>query len=90
MPSAYTGSDLLKEGHMSTNLEKEQPMNESILNYPGFQALPKGVKQMLLASETHFFDQPAPHRQEQKRTSHALRPIRGFNLFRAIPICAGV
>jgi len=44
-------------------------MNTSILNYPGFQTLPKGVKQMLVASESHFFDQPAPHRKEQNRAA---------------------
>ena len=27
-----------------------------MVTYPGFQTLPKGVKQMLLASESHFFD----------------------------------
>jgi hypothetical protein len=27
-----------------------------MVTYPDFQALPKGVKQMLLASESHFFD----------------------------------
>jgi len=27
-----------------------------MVTYPGFQRLPKGVKQMLLASESHFFD----------------------------------
>jgi hypothetical protein len=36
-------------------------MNTTILNYPGFQTLPKGVKQMLLFSEAHFFEQLASH-----------------------------
>jgi hypothetical protein len=44
-------------------------MNSTILNYPGFQTLPKGVKQMLLVSEAHFFDQPASHPQEHTRTA---------------------
>jgi hypothetical protein len=35
-------------------------MNTTILNYPGFHALPKGVKQMLLASESYFFEHDAP------------------------------
>ncbi len=33
-------------------------MNTTILNHPDFHALPKGVRQMLLASESYFFDQP--------------------------------
>jgi len=40
-------------------------MNTTILNYPGFQSLPKGLKQMLLVSEACFFDQTAPHYLEQ-------------------------
>ena len=36
-------------------------MNETILNYPGFQSLPKGAKQMLLVSESHFFEEAVPH-----------------------------
>jgi hypothetical protein len=48
-------------------------MNTSIMNYPGFQTLPKGVRQMLLVSEAHFFDQPVSHRQPQ--TAPAQEPI---------------
>jgi hypothetical protein len=32
-------------------------MNSITATYPGFQALPKGIKQMLLISESHFFDE---------------------------------
>jgi len=49
-------------------------MNATILNYPGFQTLPKGVKKMLLASEAYFFDEPAPHRMEQKDNDHRRCP----------------
>jgi hypothetical protein len=31
-------------------------MRTIILTYPGFQSLPRGIKQMLVASETFFFD----------------------------------
>jgi hypothetical protein len=31
----------------------------TILSYPKFQHLPKGVKQLLLFSESYFFDLPA-------------------------------
>jgi len=40
-------------------------MNTTILNYPDFQSLPEGLKQMLLVSEAHFCDHPASHHQDQ-------------------------
>jgi hypothetical protein len=49
-------------------------MNTTILNYPGFQTLPKGVKKMLLVSEAYFFDEPASHRMEQRESSNGRRP----------------
>ncbi|HEX3718940.1 MAG TPA: hypothetical protein VH595_13305 [Verrucomicrobiae bacterium] len=60
-------------------------MNTTILNYPGFQTLPKGAKQMLLFSETHFFDPPAPHYAEENVAVEEAR-ARGNTLFRVIPI----
>lgn len=66
-------------------------MNTTILNYPGFQTLPKGVKQMLLVSEAHFFDQPVSHHQEQKWTVQEMRGDRGSkNSLRSPLITAGV
>jgi hypothetical protein len=53
-------------------------MNATILNYPGFQTLPKGVKQMLLVSESYFFEQDAAPRPIQNRAVYVLRAIRGF------------
>jgi hypothetical protein len=32
-------------------------MKSIMMTYPGFQALPKGIKKMLLASESFFFSQ---------------------------------
>jgi hypothetical protein len=32
-------------------------MKSIMITYPNFRALPKGVKQMLLVSESFFFDQ---------------------------------
>jgi hypothetical protein len=55
-------------------------MNTTILNYPGFQNLPRGVKQMLLASEAHFFDQAAPHYKDQERVAQEMRTHRGFKV----------
>jgi len=67
---------------MNTTLQnEEQPMNTTILNYPGFQSLPKGIKQMLLASEAHFFDQPASRHKEQKSTAQEMRTNRGLKIF---------
>lgn len=46
-------------------------MNSITATYPGFQALPKGIKQMLVVSESLFFDDAkappkAPDRQPQR------------------------
>ncbi len=66
---------------MNTTLQDAQPMNTTIMNYPGFQTLPKGIKQMLLVSEEHFFDQPVSHYKEQERAAQELRTSRGFKVF---------
>jgi hypothetical protein len=65
---------------MNTTLQGKQAMNTTILNYPGFQTLPKGTKQMLLASEAHFFDQSASHHDEQNSTAQEIRTGRGFKV----------
>jgi hypothetical protein len=64
---------LLDKSAYERHITEERPMNASILNYPGFQTLPKGVKQMLVASEAHFFDQPAPHYKEQRDNGYGRR-----------------
>ena len=56
-------------------------MNTTILNDPEFHALPKGVRQMLLASESYFFDQPMARTVEPAPCEHqgmAGTPRRGF------------
>jgi len=40
-------------------------MNTTILNYPGFQSLPKEIKQMLVASEAHYFELPASYHRKR-------------------------
>lgn len=35
-------------------------LNSIAATYPGFQALPKGVKQLLLVSESVFFEEARP------------------------------
>jgi len=52
--------------------------------YPGFQALPKGVKQMLLLSESLFFEEARPEPLPSARP----RPPaagRSFSLAQMIP-----
>jgi hypothetical protein len=68
--------------NMNTTLHAEQTMNTTILNYPGFQSLPKGVRQMLLVSEAYFFDEPASHHQEPEVV--ARRANRGAKDFMGI------
>jgi hypothetical protein len=65
---------LLNKGEYEHRITEERPMNTTILNYPGFQTLPKGIKQMLVASEAHFFDQPASHHKEQQENGCGRRP----------------
>ena len=70
--------------NMNATLHAEQPMNRTILSYPGFQTLPKGVRQMLLVSEAYFFNLPASHHQEQ---NIATRPAnRGSKEFMGISL----
>jgi hypothetical protein len=38
-------------------------MNSTILNYPGFQDLPKSIRQMLVMSEEYFFGDSQPKRE---------------------------
>jgi hypothetical protein len=35
-------------------------MRTIILTYPGYQSLPRGIKQMLVASENFYFDEIGP------------------------------
>ena len=76
---------------MNTTFETEQPMNTSILSYPGFQTLPKGIKQMLLVSEAHFFDLPVAHHSEQKAAAREMGAHRGLKvLLTCLVITAGI
>jgi hypothetical protein len=58
---------------MNATHRAEQQMNTTILNYPGFQILPQGVKQMLLVSEAHFSGQPVSRHQGQKAAAQKMR-----------------
>ena len=73
--------------NMNAPLHAEQPMNMTILNYPGFPTLPKGVRQMLLVSEAYFFNEPAPDHREQKvlagRANRGSKDFMGISLLPA-------
>ncbi|MDE3066172.1 MAG: hypothetical protein KGJ60_01330 [Verrucomicrobiota bacterium] len=72
-------------------------MRTIISTYPGFRSLPKGVKQLLVVSESHFFDGanleflgPGGQRPRQIKEWRAIRPENksavkvGFGLIRAM------
>src|ERR1700722_20303403 len=64
--------------NMIATLQTEQPMNTRIITYPGLQNLPKGVKQRLLVSEAHFFDQPVSRHPVQEVSCRAIKPRVGI------------
>jgi hypothetical protein len=51
-------------------------MDTTILNYSGFQSLPKGVRRMLVASETFFFEQSQAHHQAQEERAYPTGTIK--------------
>ena len=72
---------------MNATEQAEKPMNTTILNYPGFQTLPKGVRQMLLVSEAYFFNESAAESQEQKAVAkHFSRGYENFARFPLLPV----
>ena len=74
---AWHGSCIRMEAVMNMNATRhvKEHKNMTILNYPGFQTLPKGVRQMLLVSEAYFFNEPASRHIEQ--TVASTRANRG-------------
>ena len=70
--------------NINAALDAEQPMNTTILNHPGFQTLPKGLRQTLLFSETYFFNEAAPDHQAQKVVAE--RAGRSAAEFMGIPL----
>jgi hypothetical protein len=58
-------------------------MNSITATYPGFQALPKGIKQMLLISENQFFEEARlpldlPGARPRTRAAPPVRPQPEF------------
>ena len=47
-------------------------MKSIMVTYPGFQSLPKGLKQMLLASESFFFDQTKINSKDRPQDEQTL------------------
>ena len=45
-------------------------MKSIIVTYPGFQSLPRGVKQMLVASENMFFGDARPTISNARNQKH--------------------
>jgi hypothetical protein len=62
-------------------------MKSIITTYPDFHALPKGIKRMLLASETFFFAEalsehlqgPQPTTAPRSKPLSALQPLPRFS-----------
>jgi hypothetical protein len=58
-------------------------MNSITATYPGFQALPKGIRQMLLISESLFFEEARlpldlPGSRPRREPAPAVRPRPEF------------
>lgn len=58
-------------------METNQTIKLIMTTYPGFHDLPKGVKKMLLVSESFFFDELriAPSRPTVRRSLTSLQAI---------------
>jgi hypothetical protein len=55
-------------------------MKSIMVTYRDFQALPKGLKQMLLASESFFFDETNVHVADSRLEKQALAALIGGRL----------
>jgi hypothetical protein len=73
---------------------RAETMRTIILTYPGFQSLPRGVKQLLLATENFYFEEPRsaaarPDGARSKRSETApLAAVTGWE--RRLAAFAGV
>jgi hypothetical protein len=61
-------------------------MKSIVTTYPRFQALPRGIKQMLVISESLFFDEARPEIPHQTR----LKPGQSFRRLRAETFGSGI
>jgi hypothetical protein len=53
-------------------MQTNQTMKSIITTYPGFHDLPKGVRKLLLNSETFFFDEPHPEANPMNLNNSAI------------------
>ena len=61
-------------------------MKSIMTTYPDFQALPRGIKRMLLASETFFFGEPqAKLKQAHPAAGVTLSSHWGFDFHGRLP-----
>jgi len=58
----------------SNRMQSHQTMKLIMTTYPGFQTLPKGVRQMLLVSESFFFDEMRRPARSAVATANASSP----------------
>ena len=70
-----------------TDIAKPQPtdMKPIMMVYPGFQALPKGLKQLLVESESFFFEEETTFIRRNRKPAASLgvdndRPAGGQQL----------
>jgi hypothetical protein len=68
---------------MNATLQAEQA-SQTTMNYPGFQALPKGARQMLRFSEEYFFNEPAVEHAAEVTTTQRLP--QGMSDYMGIPL----
>lgn len=52
--------------------------NKTIMSYPGFFALPSGIKRLLVESETHFFERLNEKPQEPRQNSQREDEVESF------------
>ena len=65
--------------NMISTLQNEPPVLTTIFNVPGFQSLPKRIRQMLVVTEAQLFAQAAPHYPERvERDSTARLALETF------------
>jgi hypothetical protein len=88
---AFIESGLENEGVFEHR--RRNAMNKTTLNYPGFQELPKGAKQMLLASEAYFFEESASSHAAPLAAPQIAKASRGLKFILAsllIPFAAAM
>jgi hypothetical protein len=63
-------------------------MRTIILTYPGFQSLPKGIKQMLIASENFYFEEVGSTAAKSSNFRPKDAKIAQFTSIMSLPLAA--